>query len=97
MTNCDLYAEDLLVSMKVDLGIKSNAYDERLLDKLRAAVEEITAEGATLQQTYRDKNLVLMYAEWMWTNRMTQAEMQRMLRKALNNRVLGEKAREALI
>lgn len=97
MTNCDLYAEDLLVSMKVDLGIKSNAYDERLLDKLRTAVEEIIAEGATLQQTYRDKNLVLMYAEWLWTNRMTQAEMQRMLRKALNNRVLGEKAREALI
>ena len=96
MTEFPFSAKDLLSPMKVDLGIKSDAYDERLLDKLQAAMEEITAEGATLQATSRDRNLVLMYAEWQWSNRMTQAEMQRMLRKALNNRVFGEKAREAL-
>lgn len=96
MTNCDLYAEELLIAMKVDLGIKSNAYDERLEDQIRTAIQEITAEGATLQATARDRNLVLMYAEWRWRCRVTQEPMGRMLRLALNNRIFGEKAREAL-
>lgn len=95
MTNCDLYAEELLIAMKVDLGIKSNAYDERLEDQIRTAIQEITAEGATLQQTARDRNLVLMYAEWRWRCRVTQEPMGRMLRLALNNRTFGEKAQEA--
>ena len=95
MTTCDLYAEELLVLMKVDLGIKSDAYDERLEDQIRTAIQEITAKGATLQQTARDRNLVLMYAEWRWRCRVTQAPMGRMLRLALNNRIFGEKAREA--
>lgn len=95
MTNCDLYAEELLIAMKVDLGIKSNAYDERLEDQIRTAIQEITAEGATLQATARDRNLVLMYAEWRWRCRVTQEPMGRMLRLALNNRIFGEKAQEA--
>lgn len=94
MENCDLYAEALLMPMKVDLGIKSDAYDERLADQIRTAIQEITAEGATLQQTARDRNLVLMYAEWRWRCRVTQEPMGRMLRLALNNRILGEKAQE---
>ena len=96
MTNCDLYAEELLVAMKVDLGLKSTAYDERLEDQIRTAIQEITAEGATLEKTARDRNLILMYAEWRWRARVTQEPMGPMLRKALNNRVFGEKAREAL-
>ena len=95
MTNCDLRAEELLVPMKVDLGIKSDAYDERLADQIRTAIQEITAEGATLQQTARDRNLVLMYAEWRWRCRVTQEPKGRMLRLALNNRIFGEKAQEA--
>lgn len=94
MTTCDLYAEELLIAMKVDLGIKSNAYDERLEDQIRTAIQEITAEGATLEKTARDRNLVLMYAEWRWRCRVTQEPMGRMLRLALNNRIFGEKARE---
>lgn len=93
MTDCVVSAEDLLVPMKVDLGIKSDAYDARLLDQLSAAVEEIRAEGATLSPTSRDRNLILMYAEWRWRCRVTQEPMGPMLRKALNNRVFGEKAR----
>lgn len=93
MTDCVVSAEDLLVPMKVDLGIKSDAYDARLLDQLSAAVEEISAEGATLSSTSRDLNLILMYAEWRWRCRVTQEPMGPMLRKALNNRVFGEKAR----
>lgn len=96
MTNCDLYTEELLTAMKVDLGLKSPAYDDRLKDQIQTAIQEITAEGAVLQNTARDRNLVLMYAEWRWRCRVTQEPMGRMLRLALNNRIFGEKAREAL-
>lgn len=98
MENCDLYEGDLLqllMPMKVDLGIKSDAYDVRLLDQIRTAIQEITAEGATLEKTARDRNLILMYAEWRWRCRVTQEPMGRMLRLALNNRIFGEKAQEA--
>ena len=89
-------AEALLAPLKLDLGITSTAFDGRLTDQLNAAIQEITAEGATLQDTARDRNLVLMYAAWRWRSRVTQAPMGLMLRKALNNRVIGEKAAEAV-
>jgi hypothetical protein len=89
-------AETLLTPLKLDLGIMSTAFDDRLKDQLNAAIQEITAEGATLQDTARDRNLVLMYAAWRWRSRVTQAPMGLMLRKALNNRVIGEKAAEAV-
>lgn len=89
-------AETLLTPLKLDLGITSTAFDDRLTDQLNAAMQEITAEGATLQDTARDRNLVLMYAAWRWRSRVTQAPMGLMLRKALNNRVIGEKAAEAV-
>lgn len=95
MTNCDLYTEELLTAMKIDLGLRSTAYDERLEDQIQTAFQEITAEGATLQATARDRNLILMYAEWRWRCRVTQEPMGRMLRLALNNRIFGEKAQEA--
>ena len=97
MTNCDLYAEELLTAMKIDLGLRSTAYDDRLKDQIQTAIQEITAEGATLERTARDRNLILMYAEWRWRCRVTQEPMGRMLRLALNNRIFGEKAREALV
>ena len=96
MTNCDLYTEELLVAMKVDLGLKSTVYDDRLKDQIQTAIQEITAEGATLERTARDRNLILMYAECRWRCRVTQEPMGRKLRLALNNRIFGEKAREAL-
>lgn len=89
-------AETLLAPLKLDLGITSTVFDGRLTDQLNAAMQEITAEGATLQDTARDRNLVLMYAAWRWRSRVTQAPMGLMLRKALNNRVIGEKAAEAV-
>ena len=89
-------AETLLDPLKLDLGITSTAFDDRLTDQLNAAMQEITAEGATLEDTARDRNLVLMYAAWRWRSRVTQAPMGLMLRKALNNRVIGEKAAEAV-
>ena len=88
--------EALLPALKIDLGITATAYDERLQDQLAAAIQEITAMGATLTDDARDRNLVLMYAAWRWRCRTTQAPMGRMLRLALNNRVIGEAAREGV-
>lgn len=88
--------EALLPALKIDLGITATAYDERLQDQLEAAIQEITAEGATLEDTARDRNLILMYAAWRWRCRVTQEPMGRMLRLALNNRVIGEAAREGV-
>ena len=87
-------AASLLPSLKVDLGISATVYDDRLTDRISTAMERITAEGVTLQNTVGDKDLVLMYAAWLWRGRVEQSPMGRMLRVALNNRVFGEAARE---
>lgn len=85
-------AATLLTKMKIDLGISSTAFDSRLTDKLNTAMARIQAEGCTLTDSDDDKDLVLMYAEWLWRERVTGNEMPRMVRWALNNRVLGPKA-----
>ncbi len=83
-------AADLLPLLKIDLGLVSSAFDERLSDRLDTAMERVTAEGVTLEDTPGDRDLVLMYAAWLWRCRVTQAPMGRMLRLALNNRVIGQ-------
>lgn len=85
-------AANLLAKMKIDLGIKSDAFNERLTDKLNAAIQRIQAEGCTLTDSEGDQDLVLMYAEWLWLHRIDGAAMPRMVRYALNNRVLGPHA-----
>lgn len=88
-------AAELLPELKIDLGISATAFDERLVDKLNVAMERIAAEGATLTDSPGDRDLVLMYAAWLWRCRVTQAPMGRMLRQALNNRTIGQTAGEA--
>ena len=85
-------AAQLLPALKIDLGISATAFDARLTARLDTAMERITAEGVTLAATEADKDLVLMYAAWLWRNRVDQAPMGRMLRLALNNRVIAQKA-----
>ena len=87
-------AASLLPALKVDLGLTATVYDDRLTARLETAMERITAEGVTLQDTVGDKDLVLMYAAWLWRGRVEQSPMGRMLRVALNNRIFGEAARE---
>lgn len=84
--------ELLLLSVKVDLGISTNVYDERLRSRLRTAQARIRAEGVTLGDTEEDRDLVIMYAAWLWRYRQQNEPMPRMLRYALNNRILAEKA-----
>lgn len=83
----------MLTPLKIDLNISADVYDDRLLSRLQTAAERITSMGITLGDTESDKDLVLMYAAWLWRERITGDPMGRMLQQALNNRLLGEKAR----
>ena len=85
--------EQLLSGLKVDLGIRAEAYDGRLRDRLQEAQERLTAEGITLEDTQADRDLVIMYAAWLWRSRIDGAPMPRMLVMARNNRLFGQKAR----
>ena len=82
----------LLQMLKIDLGITTTAYDNRLQQYLDSAKAEIEREGATLNATVLgDAQLIVMYAAWMWRRRDTMEGMPRMLRYALNNRIFAEK------
>ena len=83
----------LLQDLKTDLGISSDAFDVRLQSRIKTARERIQAEGATLTDSESDRDLVVMYAAYLWRSRVTGEKMPDMLRRALNNRVLSEKAR----
>ena len=85
----------LLRDLKLDLGISSEAFDNRLASRLATAKQWIEAEGCTLSDSEADRELVVMYAAWLWRSRVTGEGMGRMLRSALNNRIFGEKARSS--
>lgn len=82
----------LLSALKVDLGITSTAYDTRLTAYLDNAMAQIRREGVTLTDQIDDQQLVIMYAAWTWRRRDTGEGMPRMVRYALNNRIMQEKA-----
>lgn len=85
--------QQLLSGLKVDLGIRAEVYDSRLKDRLCEAQEALTAQGITLEDTTTDRDLVIMYAAWLWRSRIDGAPMPRMLVIARNNRLFGRKAR----
>lgn len=83
---------ELLEMLKVDLGITTTAYDDRLTMYLENAKTEITREGISLNMSaVGDMQLVVMYAAWTWRKRATGDGMPRMLRYALNNRLFSQK------
>ena len=86
--------EQLLSGLKIDLGIRAVAYDGRLRDRLCEAQQALEAQGITLEDTQADRDLVIMYAGWLWRNRIDGAPMPRMLVIARNNRLFGQKARQ---
>ena len=90
----DAQIASILKSLKVDLGIlRTTAYDERLTEIIKSSFQMITREGATLDvSNLEDAQLVVMYSAWTWRKRDTGEGMPRMLRWALNNRILDEKA-----
>lgn len=84
-------AATLLPSLKVDLGITTTAYDERLIAYLNNAQKEIQREGVQLGNEVDDDQLTIMYAAWTWRKRDSGEGMPRMLRYALNNKVFSQK------
>lgn len=80
--------ETKLQMLKIDLGITTTAYDERLTQYLQAAKNEIEREGVILSfDSQDDDNLQIMYAAWMWRKRDTGEGMPRMIRWQINNRM----------
>jgi len=82
---------ELLTMLKIDCGITTTAFDERLAQYVEVAKSEITREGATLADTASDSQLIVMYAAWLWRKRDTGEGMPRMLRYALNQKVFSQK------
>ena len=92
MTEAQITA--ILSSLKVDLGIlRTTAYDSRLKEIIKTSFQMIEREGATLDVSLlEDAQLVVTYSAWLWRKRDSGEGMPRMLRWALNNRILSEKA-----
>lgn len=84
-------AADLLPLLKCDLGIMTDAYNERLVGYIGNAQKEITREGVVLGDDIDDDSLTVMYAAWTWRKRDSGEGMPRMLRYALNNRIFAQK------
>jgi hypothetical protein len=82
---------NILEMLKVDLGISTDVYDQRLATYINYAITEIQREGIVLQDTTQAQNLVAMYAAWLWRKRESGEGMPRMVRYALNNLLLSQK------
>lgn len=81
--------ELILPLLKMDLDIHTTKRDEYLNTLILSAKEFIEEEGITLGQSYGDTLLIEMYAAYLFRKRKEDAAMPRMLRSALNNRLLG--------
>lgn len=87
--------EQMLISLKADLGINTTAYDVRLRQYINAAKTAISTEGITLDMTDdSDCNLVILYAAHLWRKRDSGEGLPRMIRWLLNNRLFSEKTKE---
>ena len=87
--------DQLLTMLKTDLGILTTTlYDQRLTQYLQAAYTAIRQEGATTLSLddALDAQLIVMYAAWLFRRRDAMEGMPRMVRWALNNRIMAEKA-----
>lgn len=86
---------EMLAALKVDLGITTTAYDDRLTQYLNAAQENIEKEGVTLDLDSIDHvQMVTMYAGWLWRKRDTGEGMPRMVRYQLNNLIFHQHLEE---
>lgn len=88
--------EMMLTALKVDLGITTTAYDQRLSQYLVSARAAIEIEGIKIiEQSISDCNLIVMYAAWLWRKRDTGEGMPRNLRWMMNNRLFSQKLQES--
>lgn len=83
---------EILTVLKIDLQVSSAALDVYLEPLISAAKDYITTEGIHLSDNYSDSMLVEMYAAYLYRKRREDnAQMPRMLRWALNNRLLQQR------
>lgn len=94
--------EDILEMLKTDLQISVMKYDSYLTNIIKLAKAAIQKEGIVLTEsdgndeeasfTIEDGMLVQMYAAYLYRKRREEnAAMPRMLRYALNNRLISQK------
>lgn len=82
---------EMLEALKINIGLTSDAYDERLLSYLQAARQRIEREGVKIDTDDIDHvETIIGYAEWLWTKRDTGEGMPRMVRYQLNNLIFHE-------
>lgn len=83
---------DILAMVKIDLGITTTAYDDRLTQFIESAKIAIEREGAQLDlDNINHAGIVASYVGWMWRKRDTGEGMPRMVRYDLNQLVLSQK------
>lgn len=85
--------ELIMPILKADLQIHTTAQDDYLNTLSSSAKELIEREGILVGQSYEDTLLVEMYAAYLYRKRKEDVPMPRMLRYALNNRLLGGDAK----
>lgn len=90
-------ADIRLALLKSDLQMMTEKLDTYLGTLLSAASQMIVREGVALTDSEEDQMLQVMYAAYLYRRRHApesgnEPGMPRMLRYALNNRLLSEKA-----
>lgn len=87
----------LLALLKADLDLLTVPAEREayLTQQLEAAKSMIEREGVTLTDSAEDMQLIVMYAAWLYRKRNSGEGMPRMIRYALNNRILHERGRGA--
>lgn len=89
-------SSDRLEMLKFDLQICHSHADKYLEMLLKGAERAIGQEGILLEDTVEDALLLTMYAAYLYRKRAEQEnKMPRMLRYALNNRLLSQKMKGA--
>ena len=87
---------DLSVILRANLDLLVvDENKQAFLDQcITSAKDFIKREGIRLADSAEDTQLVVMYAAYLYRKRAINEPMPRMLRYALNNRLLSEKAHE---
>lgn len=81
----------ILDLLKLHLQIRNDALDNYLTQLIATAEESIVEEGITINySSANDCQLIVMYAGWLYLQRLSGDEMPKMLRYKLNNRIFKQ-------
>lgn len=90
-----MFSEILLDTLKMNLSLATTAYDDYLIELIKASRQMIKREGIKIRCTAEDAQLIVMYAAYLFRKRAEDNPiMPRMLRYALNNRLFSQKIQE---